>query len=86
MSGYLLQRRIWDPEAAEAHVSECLLQLPEQAGIRSVFEALVGQQVGQLLPDVLDQLGFRDVVVDEASDAVYITWEDRNSLFNKLSE
>lgn len=37
-----------------------------------MLEALIGQQVGQLLADRLDQLGFGDVVVDEASDAVDI--------------
>ncbi len=41
-----------------------------------MFEALVGEQVGQLLADHLDQLGFGDVVVDEAGDAVYVAWED----------
>lgn len=47
-----------------------------------MFEALVGEQIGQLLANHLDQLGFRDVVVDEASDAVYIPWEeDRKSSF-----
>lgn len=75
MPDYLLQWCIRDPKAAEAHVSERLLQLPEQAGIRSMFEALVGEKIGQLLADGLDQLGFRDVVVDETSDAFYIPWE-----------
>ena len=41
-----------------------------------MFEALIGEQVGQLLADHLDQLGFRDVVVDEAGDAVDIPWEE----------
>lgn len=76
MANYLLQWCIWDPKAAEAHVSERLLQLPEQAGVRAMFEALVGEEIGQLLADGLDQLGFRDVVVDETSDAFYIPWEE----------
>lgn len=74
---YLLQGRVRDPKAAEAHVSECLLQLPEQAGVRSVLEASVGEQVGQLLTDGLDQPGLRDVVVDEAADAVYVTCKEQ---------
>lgn len=78
---YLFKWRIRDAEAAEAHVSERLLQLPEQAGIRSVFEALIGEQIGQLLADHLDQLGFRNVVVDEASDVVYIPWEEDRKSF-----
>lgn len=78
---HLLQWCIGDAEAAEAHVSQRLLQLPEQAGIRPVFEALIGQQVGQLLADHLDQLGFGDVVVDEGSDAVYIPWEEDHHLW-----
>lgn len=87
MSCYLLQWCIRDPKAAEAHVSKRLLQLPEQAGIRSMFEAFIGEQIGQLLADHLDQLGFRDVVVDEASDAVYIPWEeDRKSSFMESEE
>lgn len=72
MTGYLLQGRVRDPKAAEAHVSQGLLQLPEQAGVCSVFEASVGQQVGQLLTDALYQLGLRDVVVDEAADALHV--------------
>ena len=73
---YLLQWCVRDAEAAEAHVAERLLQLPEQAGVRPMFEALAGQQIGQLLADHLDQLCFRDVVVDEGSDAVYVPWEE----------
>lgn len=47
-----------------------------------MFEALTGEQIGQLLADGLDQLGFGDVVVDEAGEAVYIPWEeDTNSSF-----
>lgn len=41
-----------------------------------MLEALIGEQIRQLLADHLDQLGFGDVVVDEASDAVYIPWEE----------
>lgn len=73
---YLLQWCVRDAEAAEAHVTKRLLQLPEQAGVRSMFEALIWEQIGQLLANDLDQLGFRDVVVDEGSDAVYIPWEE----------
>lgn len=72
---YLLQRGVRDPKAAEAHVSERLLQLPEQAGVRPVLEASAGEQVGQLLTDGLNQPGLRDVVVDEAADAVYVACE-----------
>lgn len=43
-----------------------------------MFEALIGEQIGQLLANHLNQLGFRDVVVDEASDAVYIAWEEED--------
>ena len=71
---YLLQRGVRDAEAAEAHVSQGLLQLPEEAGVRPVLEALAGQQVGELLADALDQLGLRDVVVDQAGDAVDVPW------------
>lgn len=41
-----------------------------------MFEALVGEQVGQLLTDGLNQFGFRDVVVNEAADAVHIACKD----------
>lgn len=39
-----------------------------------MLEALAGEQVGQLLADGLDQLGFGDVVMDEAGDALHIPW------------
>lgn len=74
---YLLQRRIRDAKAAQPHVCEHLLQLPKQAGIGSMFEAFVGEQIGQLLPDGLDQLGIGDVMVDECGDAVYIPWRKK---------
>lgn len=77
---YLLQRRVGDPEAAEAHVGERLLQLPEQTGVRPMLEALTGEQVGQLLADGLDQLGFGDVVMDEAGDALHIPWGGRQEV------
>lgn len=74
---YLFQGRVRDPKAAEAHVSERLLQLPKQAGVRPVLEASVGEQVGQLLTDGLNQPGLRDVVVDEAADAVYVACKEQ---------
>lgn len=74
---YLLQGRVRDPKAAEAHVSQRLLQLPEQAGVRSVLEASAGEQVGQLLADALNQPGLRDVVVDEAADAVHVACREQ---------
>lgn len=74
---YLLQGGVRDPKAAEAHVCKCLLQLPEQAGVRSVFEASVGEQVGQLLTDGLNQPGLRDVVEDEAADALYVACKEQ---------
>ena len=73
---HLLQGCVGDAEAAEAHVGEGLLQLPEQTGIRPMLEPFIGEQIGQLLSNRLDQLGFRDVVVDEAGDAVHIPWEE----------
>lgn len=74
---YLLQGRVRDPEAAEAHVSQRLLQLPEQAGIGPVLEASAGEQVGQLLTDALNQPGLGDVVVDEAADAVHVACKEQ---------
>lgn len=73
---YLLQGRVRDPEAAEAHVSERLLQLPEQAGVRSVLEASAGEQVGHLLTDGIDQPGLGDVVVDQPADAVHVACKE----------
>ena len=73
MRSYLLQRGVRDAETAQAHVPQSLLQLPEQAGVGPVLEALIGQQVGQLLTNHLDELGLRNVVVDEICDAVHLT-------------
>lgn len=51
-----------------------------------MFEALIGEQIGHLLANRLDQLGFGDVVVDETSDAVYIPWEEdgKSSFMERL--
>lgn len=52
-----------------------------------MFEALTGEQIGQLLADGLDQLGFGDMVVDKASDALYVPWEkDRKPSLMESSE
>lgn len=69
---YLLQWCVRDPKAAEAHVSQRLLQLPKEAGVRPVFEGLAGEQVSELLADGLDQFGLGDVVMDEAGDVLHI--------------
>lgn len=42
-----------------------------------MFEAFVGEQIGQLLSDGLDQLRIGDVMVDEGGDAVYIPWREK---------
>jgi len=41
-----------------------------------MFEPFVGEQIGQLLSNRLNQLGIRDVVVDETRDVVYVPWEE----------
>lgn len=52
-----------------------------------MFEPLIGEQVGKLLTDGLDQFGLRDVVEDETGDAVYIPWkDDRKSSFRESRE
>lgn len=45
-----------------------------------MLEALTGEQVGQLLADGLDQLGFGDVVMDEAGDVLHIPWGGRQEV------
>lgn len=69
---YLLQWGIRDAKAAEAHVSQGLLQLPKQTGIGPVLEPFIGEEIGQLLANLLNQLGFRNMVVDQAGDTFYV--------------
>lgn len=42
-----------------------------------MLETFIGEQIGQLLADHLNQLGFGDVVVDEACDAINIPLEGK---------
>lgn len=71
----LFQWSVWHSKAAQPHVCQCLLQLSEQAGVRTMFESPAGQQEGQLLSYDLYQFGLWDVMVDEGCYALYVPWE-----------
>lgn len=71
---YLLQRCVRHTKAAEADVHQGFLQLPEQAGVGPGLEVTVGQQVGQLLADGLDETSLWHVMVDQGCDAFHVTW------------
>lgn len=71
---HLLQRCVRHTEAAEADVRQSFLQLPEQAGVRSGLEVSVGQQVGQLLADGLNETSLWHVMMDQSCDSLHVTW------------
>lgn len=74
MPTYLLQRCVRHTKAAEADVHQGLLQLPEEAGVGPGLEVTVGQQIGQLLADGLDETSLRHVMMDQGCDALQVTW------------
>lgn len=74
-STYLFQGRVRHTKAAEAHVQQRLLQLPEEAGVRSGLEVTAGEQIGQLLTDGLHQASLGHVMMNQSWDALQVAWK-----------
>lgn len=75
ISTHLLQRCVGHAKAAEADINKGLLQLPEEASIGPRLEVTVGQQIGQLLANSLDETSLWHVMMDKGCDAFHVTWK-----------
>lgn len=71
---HLFQWCVGHTEAAEADVHKGFLQFPEEAGVRPGLEVPIRQQIGELLPDGLNQTSLWHMVMDQSCDAFHITW------------
>lgn len=74
MAQYLLQSGVRDAVAAQAQVGHGQVQVLEEQSKGPVSGSTVGQNVGDLLTDALQEDRLRDVAAHESTHSCQICW------------
>lgn len=83
-SSYLFQRGVRDTVAAEAKVSRGPVELSEKHGKGSICGAAVGQDVGDLLTNALQEDRLRDVALHQLTKGCQICQRPNNRKKEKM--